>query len=314
MFGTEIHLITFIFICFEIIVLFFQFPFYLSRAQDKSRFRFLILIIAFIFYNICSGFLPDKRIQINLFIQNIVAFGSGIILATYYFFYLVKELNISQKKLFNTKILLLSLVLSFVFGFVITYLVTGNLTSSKRIFIIFPILISIYFCITTIKFLTQKKKKMRFNETPFKAMIYSGYLGIIFMASMPVVVYFGDYQTINNGLVNISFILSFYAYIKYITFQGKIEHEFLQKSGYTSLYEYCNDKLQPKDNNKKSLRNCNLTSRELDIAYLILKELTFEEIASETFISPKTVSKHASNIYKKLNCCNKREFIDKFSL
>lgn len=313
MFGTELKLTTFIFTCIELIVLFFQLPNYLSRRQDKSRFRFLILIIAFISYNLCSGLLPDERIPIHILAQNILAFGSGILLATYYFYYLVQELNISQEKLFNTKVLFWSLVLSFGVGFILTYFITGSIAISKRNFIVLPVLISVYFCITTVKFLSKKRKKQKLEETPFKLMIYSGYIGIIFMATMPIVVFFGDYQTLNNGLVNISFIITFYAYTKYYLFQSKVEYNLLKKAGFLGIKETTNDELN--DLQSELLEKSGLTSRELDIAYLILKNktMTYEDIAQETFITPKTVSKHASNIYKKTESANKKDFIEKFS-
>jgi len=44
-----------------------------------------------------------------------------------------------------------------------------------------------------------------------------------------------------------------------------------------------------------------LTSREKEIAKLILKGLTNKEIASELKISPNTIKIHTTNIYKKLN-------------
>ena len=49
MFGTEMKLVTFIIIIIEVIVLFTQAGIYLSRPQDKSRFRFLALTMMFIF-------------------------------------------------------------------------------------------------------------------------------------------------------------------------------------------------------------------------------------------------------------------------
>jgi DNA-binding CsgD family transcriptional regulator len=301
MFGTELKLTTFIFTCLEIIVLFFQLPNYLSRRQDKSRFRFLILIIAFIFYNLCSGLLPDNRIPLHILAQNVLAFGSGILLATYYFYYLVHELNISQEKLFNTKVLFWSLVLSFVIGFILTYLLTGNISLSKRNFIFLPVLISIYFCITTIKFLAKNKIKQKM-DTPFKLMVYSGYIGIIFMASMPIVVFFGDYQTLNNALVNISFVITFYAYIKLYLFQSKLEYNLLNKVGFFGIEE----------KESSLLHQSGLSERQLTVAYLMLKGLTQEEIAEELFLVTKTVSKHASNIYKKTNTKNIKDFLRKF--
>ena len=60
------------------------------------------------------------------------------------------------------------------------------------------------------------------------------------------------------------------------------------------------------------LRKSGLTSRQLDIAYMILQDMTYFEIANEMIIAEGTVSKHASNIYKKTETGNKRNFIKRF--
>jgi DNA-binding CsgD family transcriptional regulator len=133
---------------------------------------------------------------------------------------------------------------------------------------------------------------------------------------MPIVVFFGDDQTI-NGLVNISFMITFYAYINDYLFQSKVEYNLLQKSGFfggNDVKKAGNsmDQEGGKDLESSLLEKSGLTSRELDIAYLILKEMMYDEIALETYITSKTVSKHASNIYKKTNSINKKDFIKKF--
>ncbi len=306
MFNTEMELSTFIITIIEFVILFFQFINYLERTQDKSRLRFLILILMFLFYNISSGLLPDKNINISILLQNVLAFGSGIILASYYFYYLVKELNMTQGKLFNTKMLLLGLISSFILGFVFTYIFTGNISFSIKAFIIFPIIISIYFCVKTVQFLSNKRKKYSNKKTPYKLMVFAGYIGIIFMATMPIVVFFGDHQIINNTLVNISFFIVYYAYIKYHLFQSKIEYELLDNIGF-----YKENLIE---NTPKQLTSFSLTKRELEVAYMILQNLNYNEISEDMFISPKTVSKHASNIFKKTTCRNKNDFLAHFSI
>ena len=57
-------------------------------------------------------------------------------------------------------------------------------------------------------------------------------------------------------------------------------------------------------NNKK------LTERELEIMNGILNNESYKTLAERFFISESTVSKHASNIFKKVNCKNKKELID----
>jgi DNA-binding CsgD family transcriptional regulator len=316
MLGTEIKPTTFVFICIELIVLFFQLPNYLSRRQDQSRLRFLMLILAFIFYNVCSGLFPDDRFPIHILVQSILAFGSGILLVSYYFYYLIKEQKISPEKRFNAKVLSWSLILSVIIGFVLTYFFTKNSELAKKNLMVLTVLVSIYFCMNTVHFLIQKRGKQAVEERSFKWMIYSGYRGIIFRITMPIVVFFGDDQTI-NGLVNISFMITFYAYINDYLFQSKVEYNLLQKSGFfggNDVKKAGNsmDQEGGKDLESSLLEKSGLTSRELDIAYLILKEMMYDEIALETYITSKTVSKHASNIYKKTNSINKKDFIKKF--
>jgi DNA-binding NarL/FixJ family response regulator len=44
-----------------------------------------------------------------------------------------------------------------------------------------------------------------------------------------------------------------------------------------------------------------LTSRETEVITLLAKGLSYKNIASELLISPETVKKHVSHIYRKLN-------------
>ena len=63
----------------------------------------------------------------------------------------------------------------------------------------------------------------------------------------------------------------------------------------------------------KKYNNFNLTKREIEIANFILENNSYKNIANTIFISEGTVTKHASNIYKKCNVENKAEFILLFS-
>jgi DNA-binding NarL/FixJ family response regulator len=56
--------------------------------------------------------------------------------------------------------------------------------------------------------------------------------------------------------------------------------------------------------------NYNLTEREQEITNGIVSGFTYKELAESLYISESTVSKHASNIFKKTNCKNKKELIE----
>jgi len=61
----------------------------------------------------------------------------------------------------------------------------------------------------------------------------------------------------------------------------------------------------------RNIRLLSLTNREIEIAKLIVKGKTYKEIASELFISEKTVTKHIQNMFEKATVSNKVGFINK---
>lgn len=75
-------------------------------------------------------------------------------------------------------------------------------------------------------------------------------------------------------------------------------------------------KIQGFKYNKKQLlerelgkRNIRLTVRELDIAYLIMKETTNRHIAQQLFLSEGTIKNYISEIYNKIDIHNRRDVI-----
>ena len=53
----------------------------------------------------------------------------------------------------------------------------------------------------------------------------------------------------------------------------------------------------------------NLTKREIEVALSILSNQSYKEISKDLYIAESTVSKHASNIYKKTGVKNRRQFL-----
>jgi DNA-binding NarL/FixJ family response regulator len=81
----------------------------------------------------------------------------------------------------------------------------------------------------------------------------------------------------------------------------------------TKMYEvFAFNKQQTKAPSMSKIIYEDLTRREIEVAISIFKNLSYEEISKELFIAEKTVSKHASNIFKKTGVKNRREFSKKF--
>jgi len=314
MFGTELHLITLLYIIVELFILIVLFAACISRPKDESRTRFFILTSLFIVFNLCTGLFPDVRYGIPIFAQYILEYLSGIALGTYYFYYVLKELNIQRERFFNIRFLLSSLLISFVLGFLATYIVTGDLLLSKHTFIVFPVLIAIYFCVRTVGMILSSKDKGKLHLSHHKLLTLSGYLGVVFMASMPIVVFFGDYQSVNNGLVNISFVLSAAAFLKSQLYQSRMEYKALSEMGYFAQHVVDQGPESQPDPLSNPISDIPLTTKETEVAVLIMENLTYREISERLFIAERTASKHASNIFRKAECRSKKEFIDKYDL
>lgn len=59
---------------------------------------------------------------------------------------------------------------------------------------------------------------------------------------------------------------------------------------------------------KARLLEADLTDREIEIALMILDDLTNKEIADRLSVTESTVKKHTSNIYKKLHVTSRHQF------
>ncbi len=301
-FGTELLLSTFIIISIEVIILVIQLIYYFFSPKDQSRLSFLLLIISFLTYNIADGLLPDYNLVLNPLIQNIIAYASCILVASYYFYYLVRELELEVNMLFNPKILFITLVTTYSLSYIVSYFATKDLHISKIMYIGFSVIISVYFCISTVIRLI-KLDKQQANNTPFKLMIYTGYLGIILMATMPFSDAISDNQFYTITLVNMSFFLAAYAYFKRTIFQNNIKLIWLG-------YNLINSPRKPLEEIAKQL-----TNREIEVAYMIVQpNVTYSSIAQKMYVSDKTISKHASNIFKKAGVKSRKEFMKTYVL
>ena len=62
LFGTQMHIATFIFICVEVVILFYQIIYELAIPENKSIQLNIILLLLPIIYNLTGGLLPDPNL------------------------------------------------------------------------------------------------------------------------------------------------------------------------------------------------------------------------------------------------------------
>ncbi len=136
--GTQMHIITFIFVCIEIVIFFYLLIYRLARPDNKTTTLNIILIFLLITYNVTGGLLPDPNLPGSVFIQNDIAYFTGFITPCYFPYYVYKAFGLEKMKFHAFKGVYLFLILPY-FIFIVIYGVSNNLMTAKNLFIL-PVL------------------------------------------------------------------------------------------------------------------------------------------------------------------------------
>ncbi len=187
-FGTELHIITFLIIVLELVFFFYQFIHYLSRPSDKNRLYYLILLYLLIQYNLISGLLPDKNIPINIPVQNIMAFAVAFIMGMYFPFYFYKVFNLTKLKFYAYGGSVLFLLIPFFLCFLVPYYLTGNLEISRRLAVSIPFFYALSFLYSLTKAIKTRNRES--NDLDFRKEVLGVYIGVIFFIMLPLVAFF----------------------------------------------------------------------------------------------------------------------------
>jgi len=301
---------TLVLIMFEVSLLSFQVIHVIARWHDKSRVRFLFLIVFFVQYNLLVELLPNLNLSANSLTQNIIVYISTFSLVCYGFYYIITTLKLQQLKLYKIKVLVITLVVSFLCVFLGSYFIFADVNLSRQLASLIPILISIYFYSRTSVLMIQKWRVVVSKNRIQEVTILAGSVGLLIISLIPVLYCFENfgYTSLSMFFINLALIIIGISYFKNYFHQAKMEYDFLNKVGYDpdeDLYE------------KEMINNMfdayHLTARELDVAKMILQGKSYNEIAELTGLVPKTVSKHASNIFKKTKNSKKAEFVSQFN-
>lgn len=288
-YSSSMHwIVLFICIAISIIIVFQLFKIVFSKQKpNKASYRYLVLAILFLLYNLLNGLLPDKSLPGPIFYQYILTYSISIIMCVYLVWYLYIEFNIiAPNWFFKIKNLTIILSLSFLIFFIIPYLYTKSLNFARSLFLIFPILLSITFLIYF--FITIKKEVKR--QRYFKIQTYMGLTSILSIILLPLLTYFGDFQPITQPLVSMAFFLVTTMEIN--SYLYRLKNTYILKRNIGKDY--------------------NFTNRENEIAIQIIKGNSYKKISENMFIAYSTVRKHASNVFIKSNVSNKEDFIKKF--
>ena len=94
--GTQMHIVTFVFVCIELVIFFYLLIYKLARPDDKTTTLNITLISLLIIYNVTGGLLPDPNMPGSYFIQESIAYGTGFIVPCYFPYYVYKAFGLEK--------------------------------------------------------------------------------------------------------------------------------------------------------------------------------------------------------------------------
>jgi DNA-binding CsgD family transcriptional regulator len=292
-FGTQMHLATFIFVVFELLFFVSQLVFYLQNPSDKNRKYYLILLALLIIYNIAGGLFPDSKLPLSLLVQINLAFGSGFAMGAFFPYYFYRVFKLDNLR-WDARIgVWLFLLAPFLLFFCVGFPLVDDLSTILWYGLAIPLLYSIYLIV--IIFLSIRKKFKGYQHSLEAILTYSATVPWVLL---PVFSYLDASQFVEVMFTNGGFVIITFLFIRKMIYENRV--------AFKKLDHY--DRKQHIDQSAFFCQRCSelgLTKRETEVAEQVAQGLTSKEIAEILFISERTVNKHLQTIYKKCESKNR---------
>ena len=260
----------------------------------------MTLLFLLIVYNITGGLFPDPKINIPIVTQNIIAYGSGFLMAAYFPYYFYKGFDLKRLRFHAIYGVLLFLLAPYLVFFVVVYSIYQNLDFAIKSGIIIPFFYSIVVLWAILRAIRTKYQENS-SRNNFMEML-AVYFAVIPWASMTVFAYFHVGQLIEVIFTNFGFLVITIIFISKSITGAREEYQQLMKLTLNGV--------QPSIFND-NIQHYQLTVREVEIIQLIRQGFKYKLIASKLFIAERTVTKHVQNIFEKAGVSNKVELLHK---
>lgn len=226
-FGTEMHIVTFVFVCLETVILFYLVTYKLARPEDKTTILNITLISLLLIYNISGGLLPDPDLPGSFFLQEVVAYATGFITPCYFPYYVYKAFGLEKMKFHAYRGVYLFLVLPYLI-FVVVFAKTGNLVTAQQLLFL-PVLYALWVIYSLAKAIKNKYgNDFKSKESKTEAAIL--FLSVTPWIGVPFTTYFNESQAIEAAITNTGFLLLFGLQVSQHIKQTRLEHERLIES------------------------------------------------------------------------------------
>ena len=318
--GTQMHFVTFGFVCIELVVLFYLLIYRLARPDDKRTYLNIILITLLILYNVTGGLLPDPNLPGSNLVQNSIAYGTGFITPCFFPYYVYHAFGLQKMNFHAYRGVFFFLVIPYIL-FVVAFALTNDLGVAKDILIIAVLYAMwvIYSLLKSIRF----KYSNDFSSFESKIELVVLFFSIMPWLGVPFIAYYDLNQWIEAIITNGGFLLLLALHLNRTITLLRKEHERLIQSEYQLMnwnaqlqaeVEKRTQELERIGKEERFNDNCrrySLSKREKELARYICQGLTYKDIGQQVHIAETTVAKHAQNIFEKVRVSNKMELCTK---
>lgn len=302
-FGTEMHVVTLFFVILELVMFGVQLGYYLNQPDDKPRFWYLLLLKLLIVYNVAGGLFPDNEITfISIRAQNIIAYGSGFLMASYFPFYFYKAFELKLLRFHAIYGVPLFLLLPYVVFFIISYSLNDNIDFAVKYGVIIPFFYS--FVVLRAILIAIRVRYRENRNRRFYLEEIAVYCAIVPWAAMVPITYFHFSQVVEVLFTNLGFLFITGMFIFKSAKLARQEREMFAELEIIPI-----DPVAVEANCKRF----GLSAREIDVLTLIFQRLRYKEIAEKLFISERTVNKHVQNIFSKVEVTTRSELVRKMN-
>lgn len=302
-FHSEMHLLTLIVCLLEFGMFCYQLVYFLSSPKDESRFWYLILLGLLIVYNITGGLLPDKDFALPVMVQNIIAYGSGFLMAAYFPYYFYRAFNLQSLRFHAFYGILLFLLIPYFIFFGLVYPLMDNLELATSYGMIIPFIYSFVVLYKMLNAIRIKIANRQNSEYPYSALEMIGvYAAVSPWITMSVFAYLQITQWIEVLVTNSGFLIITLLFITKSIKQARIMEEKLKLL----------DRIIPLEEIfEENIIKYGFSVREIEVIRLLRLGYTKEEIGERLFIATSTVSRHVQNIHYKADVNNRLELMRK---
>ena len=209
--GTQMHIVTFIFVSIEIVIFFYLIIYRIARIDDKINSPNIILIFLLLIYNITGGLLPDPNLPGSIFLQESLAYATGFITPCYFPYYVYKAFSLDKMKFHALRGVFFFLVLPYLI-FLFIYAFTNKLEVAKDVLIL-PVLYSLWVITTMVKAI-RYKYNYDFSSKEFKEELIILLISLTPWVMLPVIDFFNIGQGTEACITNFGFLSLFTFQIK----------------------------------------------------------------------------------------------------